>query len=290
MPRNLHLPSVLHDARRTAVSHPAVGARPDRPDATGRLTSCLTSNPFSPLHLRPTHGTTEFGLVSTLLPYRDRFAAGQVLADHLRRFSGRAGLQIIALPHGGVPIGVQVAHALRAPLDVLLVHRLGFPGSPEVAMGALASGGVCVLNSDVLREREIDAEAMKQAVSDALPELEDRERALRGDRAPLDVRGRPVIVVDDGLASGATMRVAIAGLRAQSPSSLVIAVPVGARAAIERLASEVDEVICPRMPDPFFAVGLSYDRFPDVDKEDVRELLSAAPWDLPVLGRDRFAA
>jgi predicted phosphoribosyltransferase len=237
------------------------------------------------LHFRTFHGTTEFGLVTTLLTYRDRNAAGQVLAEQLRRFTGRDGLQIVALPRGGLPIGVHVARALRAPLDVLLIHRLGFPGAPEIAMGALASGGVCVLNSDVLREREIDAEAMKQAVSDALPELEARERAIRGDREPLDVRGRPVIIVDDGLATGATMRVAIAGLRAQSPSSITIAVPVGVRQAIERLASEVDEVICPRMPEPFFAVGLSYDRFPEVDEDDAREFFAAAQWNLPSFRR-----
>lgn len=229
---------------------------------------------------------TEFGSVTTLLPYRDRRAAGQVLADQLRRYAGRPGLEIVALPQGGVPVGFHVARSLRAPLDVLVVHKLLLPGDSGLAMGALASGGVCVLDGEVLRENALDSEAMKRVVADELPALERRETRLRGHRPPLDVRGRPVILVDDGVATGATLRVAIAGLRAQSPASITVAVPVGAQETLDRLASEVDEVVCPRMPEPFYAVGLSYDRFPELADTDVRALLDAAQQENPFVARD----
>ncbi|QYM77951.1 hypothetical protein K0B96_11575 [Horticoccus luteus] len=233
------------------------------------------------MHHRTFHGTTEFGSVTTLLPYRDRRAAGQVLAEQLHRFTGRMDLVVIALARGGVPVGYEISRALRAPLDVFVVHRLAFPGEPDLVMGALASGGVCVLDRDVMQHHAIDAEAMKRAVAEALPFLERREQALRGDRPPLDVRDRHVLFVDDGVATGATMRVALAGLRAQSPASVTIAVPVGASGALEALAVDVDEIVCPRMPDPLFAVGLSYDRFPDLDDADVCALLARAPWSQP---------
>ena len=207
-------------------------------------------------------------------PYRDRREAGQVLAGHLGSYAGRPDVLVLALPRGGVPVAVEVAHALAAPLDVFLVRKLGLPAHPELAMGAIASGGVRVLNDDVVRaygipDHTIDAVARREEV-----ELARREREYRLGRPPVDVRNRVVILVDDGLATGSTMKAAVAALRQTGPSRIVVAVPVGAPSACEKLRAVADEVVCARTPAAFSAVGEWYDDFSQTSDEEVRRLLA----------------
>lgn len=230
----------------------------------------------------------------THIPYPDRRSAGQLLAEQLHQLRGLPELQILALPRGGVPVAFEIARALHAPLDVFVVRKLGVPDHPEMALGAIASGGVCVLNSDVLKESALDSAVIEQVIARERDELERRERLYRGERAAHDVRGRPILLVDDGLATGASMRAAVAALRAQSPASIFVAVPVGSQSACAQLLQEVEAVICPRTPEPFFAVGLSYDRFNPVSDEAVRELLqeleqiaehSSSPLDSEIYGK-----
>ena len=177
---------------------------------------------------------------------------------------------------GGVPVAYEVAQALRAPLDVFLVRKLGVPGREELAMGALASGGVRVLNDPVVQALDIPGEVIDAVAAQEQRELERRERAYRGDQAPPEVRGRTVILVDDGLATGSTMRAAVAALRRQGPARVVVAVPVGAAEACEDFRCEADEAVCARTPEPFHAVGLWYDDFSQTTDVEVRELLSRA--------------
>lgn len=177
------------------------------------------------------------------------------------------------MPRGGVPVGFEIATALSAMLDVFIVRRLSMPSQPEVDIGAIASGGVCVLNSDILQENGIHTSDIEQAVEKERSELERLQRRFRGDRPPLEVRGHPVLLVDDGLSGASTMRAAIAALRAQGPAWIGVAVPVGAREACEQIAAEAEEFICPRTPEPFYAVGLSYDQFPQLSDEEVRLFL-----------------
>jgi putative phosphoribosyl transferase len=208
-----------------------------------------------------------------LIPYRDRRSAGQVLAEKLRHHAGQPDLCVLALPRGGVPVAYEVASALGAMLDVFVVRRLSMPMQPEVAIGAIATGGVCVLNSDILQENGIHTTDIDEAVEKERVELERQQRIFRGARAPLEVRGRPVLLIDEGLASASIMRAAIAALRAQGPLSVGVAVPVGAREACEQVAAEAEEFFCPRTPDPFYAVGLSYDQFPELSDDEVRLFL-----------------
>lgn len=208
------------------------------------------------------------------LPYRDRREAGRVLAGALQHYRGRAGLLVLALPRGGVAVAFEVAHALEAPLDVFVVRKLGFPGHEEYAMGAIASGGVCVMNS--LPGMDVTPDAVARVVAREEAELARREGLYRGDRPRIDVRGRTVIVVDDGLATGATMRAAVMALRQQGPGRLVVAVPVGAPETCRSLRAEADELVCPAMPDPFRAVGLWYREFPQATDQEVHELLDEA--------------
>jgi putative phosphoribosyl transferase len=207
------------------------------------------------------------------LPFRDRRHAGQVLCEHLRRYAGLDGVLVLALPRGGVPVGFEVAHSLGAELDVLVVRKLGMPGHPEYAIGALASGGVRAMNEDA---PDIGAPALAAIVEREVAELTRRERTYRGEAAPLSVEGRTVILVDDGLATGATMRAAARAVRAQNPRRVVVAAPVGARDTCESLRADADEVVCAAMPEPFRAVGLWYRDFEQVDDEGVRALLAAA--------------
>ena len=208
--------------------------------------------------------------------FRDRRDAGQRLAGELERYAGRPDVVVLALPRGGVPVAYEVARRLRAPLDVFVVRKLGVPGHEELAMGAIASGGVRVLNDEVvnalkLTEAEIaDIETLERA------ELERRERLYRGDRPPLDVRGRTVILVDDGLATGASMRAAVAALRRLSPARIVIAVPVAEPSTCDSLTEEADDVVCAVTPVPFVAVGLWYHDFSQTTDEEVRALLERA--------------
>lgn len=206
--------------------------------------------------------------------FRDRADAGRVLAAALSHLAGDPGLLVLGLQRGGVPVAYEVARALGAPLDVLLVRKLGVPTQPELAMGAIAGGGVRILHQAV-----IDALVIPPGVVDAVAaregaELARREQAYRADRPAIDVAGRTVVVVDDGVATGSTMRAAIAALRAQRAGRIVVAVPVGARGTCEQLAGEADEVVCPRMPRSFDAVGQWYDDFTQTTDDDIRALLA----------------
>ena len=207
--------------------------------------------------------------------FADRHEAGRRLAEHLGRYAGRDDVVVLGLPRGGVPVAYEVARALGAPLDVFLVRKLGVPGHEELAMGAIASGGVRVLNDDVLAATRVTDKAVEAVAARELERLQDQERAYRGDRPPLDVRGRVAILVDDGLATGASMRAAVEALRDRGAGSIVVAVPTAPTETCEALREEVDDVVCAQTPDPFMAVGLWYRDFAPVSDAEVAELLSA---------------
>ena len=208
--------------------------------------------------------------------YRDRYEAGRALARLLMEHAGRADLLVLALPRGGVPVGYEVARALGAPLDIFLVRKLGVPGHEELAMGALASGGVRVLNARVVDSLGIPQSAIDRVAEREQAELERREHAYRGDRPPPRVQGCDVILVDDGLATGSTMRAAAAALKAMQPRRLSVAVPVAAAETCDELRAEVDEVVCAMTPEPFYAVGLWYEDFSQTTDDEVRQLLADA--------------
>jgi erythromycin esterase-like protein/predicted phosphoribosyltransferase len=207
-------------------------------------------------------------------PLRDRREAGRRLAGKLARYAGRPDVLVLALPRGGVPVGYEVAKAVGAPLDVFLVRKLGVPGYEEVAMGAVATGGVRVLNDDIVAGLRIPDYLIDAVAERELEELARRERLYRGGRPPPDVRGRTVILVDDGLATGATMLAAIQALKKLQPARIVVAVPVAAQDTCEALRAEVDEVVCAITPEPFRAVGRWYEDFSQTTDEEVRELLA----------------
>ena len=215
------------------------------------------------------------GEFNCYLPFRNRRAAGVVLADRLRRFAQRSDVVVLALPRGGVPVAYDVALALGAPLDVFVVRKLGFPGHPELAMGAIASGGVRVLNENVVRWYRIPDAAIDAVTRTERVELERRERAYRDGRPPVPIEGHTVILVDDGLATGSTMRAAVLAVRKLHPARVVVAVPVGARETCEELRDIADEVVCAFTPEPFSAVGLWYADFSQTMDEEVRRLLAA---------------
>lgn len=205
--------------------------------------------------------------------FRNRSEAGRLLAGHLKVYADRADVVVLALPRGGVPVAFEVAESLRAPLDVFVVRKLGVPGQEELAMGAIATGGVRVTNEEVLRHLGIPAEALEAAAAREASELERREREYRGGRPAPDLRGRTVILVDDGLATGSTMRAAARALRQLGPGRVVVAVPVGASQTCEEFRAEVDEVVCAMTPEPFGGVGQWYDDFTQTSDEVVHELL-----------------
>ena len=205
--------------------------------------------------------------------FRDRTDAGRQLAARLTEYADRPDVIVLALPRGGVPVGYEVARALHAPLDVFLVRKLGLPGQEELAIGAIASGGVRVLNREVVDALQIPDEVIETVTAKESRELERRERVYRGDRPLPDLRGQTVILVDDGLATGSSMRAAIAALRQQGPARIVVAVPVGAPQTCAEFEAEADETVCARTPEPFYAVGLWYDDFRQTSDEEVRELL-----------------
>jgi putative phosphoribosyl transferase len=209
--------------------------------------------------------------------FRDRREAGRLLAEKLTAFAGRSDVLVLALPRGGVPVAFEVAQALQAPLDVFLVRKLGVPGQEELAMGAVSTGGVRVLNEPVVVGLRIPAEVIETVTAVRQRELAARERVYRGDRPPPDVRSRTVILVDDGLATGATMRAAVAGLRRQEPARVVVAVPIAAAETCAELQAEADEVICALTPRPFHSVGLWYQDFTQTTDDEVRDLLARAP-------------
>src|SRR5438128_1789490 len=208
--------------------------------------------------------------------FRDRTDAGRELADRLAAYADRPDVLVLALPRGGVPVAGVVARALHTPLDVFLVRKLGLPGMEELAMGAIASGGVRVLNEDVVQTLRVPEEEIDAIAAAEQRELERRERAYRDDRPPLDVRGRTVILVDDGLATGSTMRAAVAALRRQQPARIVVAVPVAAPETCEEFRAIADEIVCLDTPEPFYAVGLWYRDFGQTTDEQVRSLLDQA--------------
>ena len=216
--------------------------------------------------------------------FQDRTDAGQVLAGLLDRYRRRPppwgggaaepDVVVLGLPRGGVPVAAEVARGLEAPLDVFVVRKLGVPGHDELAMGAIASGGVRVLNRNVVEALDIGQDVIEAVAARELKELERRDLAYRDDRPPPDVTGKVVIVVDDGLATGSTMRAAVAALRAQNPSRIVVAVPVGSPITCRELEAEADEVVCARMPTQFHAVGQWYQDFSPTTDEQIRRLLS----------------
>jgi len=188
-------------------------------------------------------------------------------------YRGRADLVVLALPRGGVPVAFEVASALKAPLDVLVVRKLGAPGHPEFAIGAITGAGVKVLDDDYIAANRIPAQVLDAIIQREHAEVARRERAYRANRPAITVAGQVVIIVDDGLATGATMRAAVLALRQQRPAGIVVAVPVGSRQACDALNEVADQVICPLTPEPFSAVGLWYDDFSETDDEEVRYLL-----------------
>lgn len=210
------------------------------------------------------------------LPFRNRFEGGRVLAAILQQRPHTPGALILALPRGGVPVAYELALALQAELDVFLVRKLGVPGYEELAMGAIASGGIRVLNPEVVEELAIRPEAIDHVAAREVIELARREQAYRDGRPPASIEGREVFLVDDGLATGASMRAAARAVRQLDPAHLTIAVPVAARETCDELAAEADEVICAATPEPFQAVGLWYRDFRPVEDKEVRELLSRA--------------
>lgn len=213
--------------------------------------------------------------------FRDRRDGGRRLAGDLDRYAGRDDVVVLALPRGGVPVGFEVARGLDAPLDVLVVRKLGVPGHEELAMGAIASGGVSVLNSDVVRRVGFPQERIDEVAERERVELERREHLYRGDRPPVGVEGKTAIVVDDGLATGATMRAAVAALRERGPQRVVVGVPAAARHTCELVGREADDVVCSWMPEPFYAVGMAYRDFGQTTDEEVRELLDSAHTESP---------
>lgn len=217
-----------------------------------------------------------------VLPFEDRRRAGQVLAERLAHYRGQPGLLVLGLPRGGVPVAYQVALALASPLDVFVVRKLGFPGHEEYAIGAIAAGasGVVRVMSD-LSGMAMSPEALAAVVAREEVELARREQLYRGQWPAAELRGRTVIVVDDGLATGATMRAAMLAIRQQQPGHLVVAVPVGAADSCQQLQDVADEVVCAAMPVPFRAVGLWYRHFGQTSDEEVQALLEDARRTLP---------
>ena len=208
--------------------------------------------------------------------FRDREEAGRRLAKELRQYTGSPDVVVLGLPRGGIPVAYEVARALGAPLDVFVVRKLGLPGQEELAIGAIASGGVRVVNDELVRRIGVPAEVLDEVAAREGRELARRERDYRGSRGPLPVAGRTVILVDDGLATGASLRAAATALRRLKPARIVAAVPVGAAETCAEFRDVVDEVVCSETPEPFWAVGNWYDDFSQTTEEEVRRLLEKA--------------
>jgi putative phosphoribosyl transferase len=215
--------------------------------------------------------------------FRDRTEAGRALAARLADYADKPDVLVLALPRGGVPIGYEVARALRVPLDVFLVRKLGLPGHEELAMGAIASGDVRVLNQELIEYVGVPREVIDHLTAIEQRELRRREQLYRGDRPPPELRGRCVVLVDDGLATGATMRAGTEALRRAECARIVVAVPVAAADTCEELSRLADEVVCLMTPEPFFGVGMWYEDFSQLTDEQVRELLARADRELHAL-------
>jgi predicted phosphoribosyltransferase len=213
--------------------------------------------------------------------FEDRFEAGRVLASKLHEFSGRTDVVVLALPRGGVPVGYEVAQALPAPLDVFVVRKLGTPGQEELAMGALASGRITVLNRNVIQALGIPQHTIEASVRREQQELERREREYRDGRPAWDLKGRIAILVDDGLATGSSMRVAATALKKEGASQIVVAVPVASPSTCAEFEAEVDKVVCAATPEPFWAVGQWYRDFSQISDQQVHDLLARAATPAP---------
>jgi putative phosphoribosyl transferase len=207
--------------------------------------------------------------------FKDREEAGRILANRLTKYADQKPI-VLGLPRGGVPVAFEVAKALKAPLDVYVVRKLGVPGHEELAMGAIASGDVRVLNKPVVEDLRISEEAIETETRKEQEELKRRELLYRGKRPPLDVSNRTVVLVDDGIATGSTIKAAIAALKKQKAGRIVVAVPVAPASTIDELKTEVDEVVCVSTPEFFYAISLWYDEFLQTSDEEVRELLKKA--------------
>lgn len=209
-------------------------------------------------------------------PFRDRTEAGRLLAKDLMRYAGRDDVVVLALPRGGVPVAFEVAKALNAPLDLFIVRKLGVPGREELAMGAVASGGMRVLNEDVLRWYQISQNTIEAVAQVEMQELERRERAYRGNRPMPELSNRTVILVDDGLATGTSMRAAITALRPYKPAQIIVAVPTGPADTCKEFQHVADAVVCVTTPQPFWAIGAWYEDFSQTTDQEVQSLLALA--------------
>ena len=206
--------------------------------------------------------------------FRNRREAGRLLAAKLTAYAKRPDVIVLALPRGGVPVAYEVAQALEAPLDVFLVRKLGMPGHEEYALGAIATGGVRVINQDLVQALRLPPATIEAIAAREQQELERRERVYRGDHPPPDVRGRTVILVDDGLATGATMHAGVKALRLQGAGRVVVAVPIAPPDTCDQLREVVDDIVCAVTPEPFHAVGLWYEDFSQTTDDEVRDLLA----------------
>ena len=208
--------------------------------------------------------------------FRNRTEAGQLLAQNLERYRDQPNVLVLALPRGGVPVAYEVAAALNAPLDVFIVRKLGVPGHEELAMGAIASGGIRALNHSVIQQLRIPESAIDAVATREYKELQRREHLYRGDKSSLNVSGHTVILIDDGLATGSTMKAAVASLRQQNPARIVVAVPTAPAETCDELQRDADEVICAVTPEPFYAVGQWYEEFEQTTDAEVTELIRRA--------------
>ena len=208
--------------------------------------------------------------------FKTRKEAGQRLTSDLKEYANRPDVIVLGLPRGGVPVAYEVARGLNAPLDVWLVRKLGAPGHEELAMGAIASGDTRILNKDVVRSLDVSKQAIDKVAAKEQQELERREKAYRGDLPPLELRDRTVLLVDDGLATGASMHAAAVALRQHDPKEIVAAVPVAAPETCQEFKIKVDKIICSETPQPFYAVGLWYDKFDQTTDQEVRDLMQRA--------------
>jgi putative phosphoribosyl transferase len=215
-------------------------------------------------------------LIGMPAAFRDRKEAGRRLAAQLRKYAGQRDVIVLALPRGGVPVASEVARALGAPLDVFVVRKVGVPWHEELAMGAIASGGVRLLNEELIRVYRIDPADVEMVMRREQAELERRERLYRGGRPFPDLRNKTVILVDDGLATGSTMRVAVEALRKEGPARIVVAVPVASPETCDAFRDVADDIVCAMTPEPFYAVGIWYDDFSQTTDEEVHELLASA--------------